>query len=177
MLNESVHSENADKATINTVDDLFTIRPNLTKKYRAESKKKVALLAQENYPDPPAMACASSEKLLSIPMVDGKDCSHRVGVNDDVVKSLTLTRLEAGRILGSDGCTVNDIRRASGARIDVLGGRFDKERKVQIRGMPYQVRKAFYIIQDILNNVKTIILSSAHIGAIMGEKGSIQGLI
>merc|ERR1719209_2814216 len=31
-LNKSAQSENTNKATINTVDDLSTIRPNLTKK-------------------------------------------------------------------------------------------------------------------------------------------------
>merc|ERR1719233_509969 len=53
-LNESVQRENTDKATINTVDDLSTTRPNLSKKFRVESKKKIALSAQGNYPDPPA---------------------------------------------------------------------------------------------------------------------------
>jgi len=173
-VNESVDSENMDKASIiNTVDDLSTIRPKLAKKFRAETKKKIALSVQENGPDPPAMAFSSSEESLSTPTVDVKDCSDMADVNENVVKLLTLTGFETGTIFGSGGRTLQNIESESGASIQVFGNRLDKERKVSIKGEADQVRKAFRMIQDILDvKIKSLTISSAHIGAIIGEKGS-----
>jgi len=165
-VNESVEGVNTDKAATNTVDDLSTIRPKIAKKCRAESKKKIAVSAKENGPNPPAMTSASYEAKE----VDVKDCSDLVCVNDNVVKSMTLTRLFD--IIGPGGWKISKITRESGASIDVLGNRFDKERKVLIKGRSDQVNRAFEMIQDLLH-LKIMNISSVKICAIIGEKGSV----
>jgi len=168
-VNKSVNSEHTNKAAIiNTVDDLATIRPKLAKKCRAESKKEIALSVQENAPD--SMPCSSSEESLSTPTVNGKDCSD---MDENVVKLLTFTSFEIGTIIGPNGRRKQNIERESGASIQAFGKRLDKERKAQIIGRADQVRKAFEMIQDILDvKTKSLTISSAHIGVIIGEKGS-----
>ena len=92
---------------------------------------------------------------------------------ENVVKLLTLTSFEIGTIIGPNGRRKQNIERESGASILVFGKRLDKERKAQIIGRADQVRKAFEMIQDILDvKTKSLTISSAHIGAIIGEKGS-----
>jgi len=169
VVNKSVNSEHTNKAAIiNTVDDLATIRPKLAKKCQAERKKEMELSVQENAHDP--MPCFSSEESLSTPTVNGKDCSD---MDENVVKLLTLTSFEIGTIIGPNGRRKHKIERESGASILVFGKRLDKERKAQIIGRADQVRKAFEMIQDILDvKTKSLTISTAHIGAIIGEKGS-----
>merc|ERR1719430_2629127 len=195
-LNESDGGKDLDKVASNTVDELSTMRPNLAKKSESKSrkkkksKKKTTSSAQGNGPAPPVMTAtcseevyySSEESLSSTSEVRVKDCHimhtaspHEVGENDQVVKSLTLTKSEAGKVIGTEGRRINDIQTASGASIDFIGKRDDDERNVLIEGRADQVEKAFGMIEKILTvkEMETMTISSSRIGSIIGEKGSV----
>merc|ERR1712179_339003 len=86
---------------------------------------------------------------------------------------MTLPKIDVGAIIGFKGCTVNKIRRLSGAQIVITGKREDKVNTVILKGRTKQVRKASEMIEKLLQDtvVKTLTLSTIDVGVIIGVEG------
>jgi len=178
-LRESVDGIGNDKDEINMVDtcveELSTTRPSLTKKFgtKKEEIKPAELHDVATGVHLPPVEDTDEESRLSPP--EGYHLASQLGIDaaDRDEKTMMLPKIDVGAIIGFKGCTVNKIRRLSGAQIVITGKREDKVNTVILKGRTKQVRKASEMIEKLLQDtvVKTLTLSTIDVGVIIGAEG------
>merc|ERR1719193_2309030 len=100
-------------------------------------------------------------------------------LQDTVVRTMTLSTIDVGVIIGTNGCMVNKIRKMSGALINFDGSREDEVNTVILKGGTDQVRKALEMIQKLLKDTvvaRLTLSSSLDAGPIIGAVAELTNL-